>query len=94
MADAKVRCPSCGKKNAGQSDRCCICGSLLPDAAKRRATMMKAATEGPAFADIVDTEVGAWREYEASGDRPPKSRRPAELGEVERKTFTFKRQAH
>ena len=58
-----------GAKNTDAlSDRCRICGGLLPDAARRRSAALGAATAGPAFAEIVESEVTAWREF-AEGRR-------------------------
>jgi hypothetical protein len=74
MADVKVRCEGCGAKNADAlSDRCRICGALLPDAQARRAAQV-GATSGPAFSELVETEVNAWRDYSEARSR---SRRPA-----------------
>jgi len=85
MADAKVRCPACGAKNSdSQSERCRICGGILPDATNRRNARIGATTEGPGFAELVENEVSAWREY-AAGRGRPMTRRPAELDEPAKK---------
>lgn len=76
MADAKVRCDGCGAKNTDPlADRCRICGALLPDAQRRRVAKVGATTAGPAFTELVESEVSAWREYSEARAR---SRRPAD----------------
>lgn len=81
MADAKVRCPACGAKNADAlADRCRICGGMLPDATRRRANALGVASAGPAFSDMVESEVSAWKEYAEGRNRQGvRSRRPEEL---------------
>jgi hypothetical protein len=76
MAEGKVRCDGCGAKNTDpMADRCRICGALLPDATKRRAAKVGATAGGPAFTELVETEVSAWREYAEARNR---SRKPVE----------------
>ena len=74
----KVRCAACGAKNTDDlAERCRICGSLLPDAVRRRKDKLEATTAGPTFQVIAETEVTAWQEYAARRSAPgPKSRRP------------------
>ncbi|MEY2433479.1 MAG: hypothetical protein QOC92_3204 [Acidimicrobiaceae bacterium] len=80
MAKAKVRCTGCGAMNSDElSDRCRVCHAILPDAARRRAANLDAKTDGPAFSDLVESEVSAWQEYAEGRNRPgAKTRRPAE----------------
>lgn len=85
MADAKVRCPACGAKNSDAlAERCRICGGILPDAHGRRNARIGATAEGPGFAELVDNEVTAWREYAAGRGRTT-TRRPPELDEPGKK---------
>lgn len=85
MADAKVRCPACGAKNSDSlAERCRICGGILPQASQRRNARIGAATEGPGFAELVENEVNAWREY-AAGRGRPMTRRPSDVDEPEKK---------
>src|SRR5438445_7086568 len=93
MADGKMRCPTCGAKNTDAlSDRCRICGGLLPDAARRRSAALGAATAGPAFAEIVESEVSAWREFaEGRSRQGARSRRPPELDEPPRSRWSRRR---
>ena len=84
MGQTKVRCQFCGAKNTDEkTERCRICGGLLPDAAERR----KRTSEGATFKTLVEGEIQTWQEYtdgrfEAAG----KSRRPAELPPVYART--------
>jgi hypothetical protein len=80
MAKAKVRCPGCGAVNSDElSDRCRVCHAILPDAARRRAANLDARIDGPAFSDLVESEVAAWQEYAEGRNRPgAKTRRPNE----------------
>jgi hypothetical protein len=80
MAKAKVRCTGCGAVNSDElSDRCRVCHAILPDAARRRALNLDARTDGPAFNDLVESEVAAWQEYAEGRKRPgAASRRPAD----------------
>jgi hypothetical protein len=80
MAKAKVRCIGCGAVNSDElSDRCRVCHAILPDAARRRAANLDAKTDGPAFNDLVESEVAAWQEYAEGRNRPrAKTRRPPE----------------
>jgi hypothetical protein len=82
MAKVKVRCTGCGKMNRDEfTERCVICGTMLADAARRR-TARIGATEGPAFAVLVENEVAAWQEYAEGRNRPgAMSRRPPEMDE-------------
>ncbi len=92
MADVKVRCPGCGKKTTDPlADRCQICGSILPDANRRRAAKLGAATAGPAFTELVESEVEVWRLYADTANRPPKTRRPPELDEAPRPRRLWRR---
>jgi len=93
MADGKVRCPACGAKNTDAlADRCRICGGLLPDAARRRSAALGASTAGPAFADLVETEVSAWKEFsEGRTQQGARSRRPPELDEPRRSRWSLRR---
>ena len=103
MADAKVRCPACGAKNSDSlSERCRICGGptgapisargMLPDANRRRNARIGATHEGPGFAELVENEVSAWREF-AAGRGRPMTRRPAELDEPAKKGWFRKAKA-
>jgi len=84
MGQTKVRCQFCGAKNTDEkTERCRICGGLLPDAAERR----KRTADGATFKTLVEGEVETWRDYtdgkfEAAG----KSRRPSELPPVYART--------
>lgn len=81
QSETKVRCPGCGKKNTDPlADRCRICGTILPNANLRRSANLRAATDGPAFTELVESEVNAWREYAESRGRPGRSRRLDEEG--------------
>jgi hypothetical protein len=82
MAKVKIRCTGCGKMNRDEfAERCSICGTMLEDAARRRAARI-GATEGPAFSVLVENEVAAWQEYAEGRNRPGGiSRRPAEMDE-------------
>jgi hypothetical protein len=92
MADGKVRCPGCGAKNTDAlAERCRLCGGLLPDANRRRTAAIGAATGGPAFADLVESEVAAWKEYAEGRSRGVKSRRPEELDNPPKSRFSFRR---
>ena len=92
MADAKVRCVECGAKNADAlADRCRICGGLLPDANRRRTAAIGAATNGPAFAELVESEVAAWKEYAEGRSRATRSRRPSELDEPSKPRWSLRR---
>jgi ribosomal protein L37E len=80
MGQTKVRCQICGAKNTDEkTERCRICGGVLPDAAERR----KKAEEGETFKALVEAEVDTWRDYtEGRFDAGGRSRRPAELPPV------------
>ena len=80
MGQTKVRCQFCGAKNTDEkTERCRICGGVLPDAAERR----KKAEEGETFKALVEAEVDTWRDYtEGRFDAGGRSRRPAELPPV------------
>ena len=79
MADGKVKCPACGAKNTDPlAERCRLCGAMLPDAARRRGLKLEATTAGPAFTDLVESEVGAWKQYEHASQSGPRSRRPTD----------------
>lgn len=90
MGKVKVRCLGCGKMNRDElADRCSVCGTILADAARRRAAKLGSISEGPTFTVLVENEVAAWREYAEGRNRPgTKSRRPAEL-DAERKPSKF-----
>ena len=81
MAKVKVRCTGCGAVNRDElADRCRVCGTILADAAHRRAAKLGAVSEGPAFSVLVESEVAAWEQYAEKRNEPnAKSRRPAEL---------------
>jgi ribosomal protein L37E len=83
MAKVKVRCDGCGKMNRDEmADRCSVCGTILADAARRRAVKLGSVSEGPAFNVLVENEVAAWQEYAAGRNRPGAvSRRPTEVDE-------------
>jgi hypothetical protein len=82
MAKVKVRCGGCGKMNRDEmADRCSVCGTILADAAKRRAAKLGSVSEGPAFSVLVENEVAAWQEYAERRNRPGTTRRPTELDE-------------
>jgi hypothetical protein len=80
MVKSKVRCTGCGAVNGDElADRCRVCHAILPDAARRRAANLDAKTDGPAFNDLVESEVLAWQEYAAGRNRPgAKTRRPSD----------------
>ncbi len=80
MGQTKVRCQFCGAKNTDEkTERCRICGGVLPDAAERR----KKTEEGETFKALVEAEVDTWRDYtEGRFDAGGRSRRPAELPPV------------
>lgn len=60
MGQTKVRCQYCGAKNTDEkTERCRICGGLLPDVAERR----KRTTQGEPFATLVEDELDRWRLY-------------------------------
>src|SRR4051794_25484959 len=87
MAQVKVRCSGCGAMNADLlADRCRICGNLLPNAHDRRAAKIGAATAGPAFNELVESEVGVWKEYDGRSAQQPRSRRPPEEQPTRHKT--------
>jgi ribosomal protein L37E len=81
MAKVKVRCDGCGKMNRNElADRCSVCGTILADAARRRAAKLGSVSQGPAFNDLVETEVAAWQEYAEGRNRPgAMTRRPTEV---------------
>lgn len=83
MAKVKARCIGCGKVNRDElADRCSVCGTILADAARRRAAKLGSISEGPAFSVLVENEVAAWKEYAEGRNQPgAKSRRPTELDE-------------
>ena len=55
-----MRCQYCGAKNTDEkTERCRICGGLLPDVAERR----KRTTQGEPFATLVEGELDRWRLY-------------------------------
>jgi len=60
MGQSKVRCQYCGAKNTDpKSERCRICGGILPDAAARRHSV----TEGANFSTLVEKELDTWSVY-------------------------------
>jgi hypothetical protein len=76
VADEKVMCVGCGKKNTNPlADRCSICGTILPNANRRRAAMLGVTTAGPSFNVLVESEVGVWQQYAESEGSTPRSRR-------------------
>ena len=81
MAKVKVRCTGCGAMNRDElADRCRVCGTILADAAHRRAAKLGAVSSGPAFSVLVESEVAAWEQYAEKRNEPnAKSRRPPEL---------------
>jgi hypothetical protein len=93
MAKVKVRCTGCGKVNRDElADRCSVCGTILADAARRRAAKLGSVSEGPAFNDMVETEVAAWQEYASGRNRPGAvSRRPTELDEPKPSKLPWRR---
>src|SRR3954470_5900530 len=68
MGQRKVRCQYCGAKNTDEkTERCRICGGILPDAAARR----KSVTEGANFSALVQKELDTWSVYaEAAVETP------------------------
>jgi hypothetical protein len=84
MAKVKVRCTGCGAMNRDElADRCRVCGTILADAARRRAAKLGKVSEGPAFTDLVENEVAAWQEYAENRNRPgARTRRPTELDDA------------
>jgi hypothetical protein len=85
MGHTKVRCQFCGAKNGdGTTERCRICGGLLPDFAERR----KKTAEGESFKTLVESEVETWRDYtDGKFDAGGRSRRPSELPPVHAQTL-------
>jgi len=60
MSQTKVRCQYCGAKNTSdKSERCRICGGILPGVAGRRKTV----TEGADFSTLVQQELDSWSLY-------------------------------
>jgi hypothetical protein len=93
MAKFKVRCPGCGAMNSDAlAERCRVCSTMLPNATRRRSDKLEAISAGPAFNEIVETEVAAWQEYAAGRSRPgAKSRRPTELDEPKPSKLPWRR---
>ena len=93
MAKVKVRCDGCGKVNRDElADRCSVCGTILADAAKRRAAKLGSVNEGPAFNELVENEVAAWQEYAEGRNRPSATtRRPTELEEQKPSKLPWRR---
>jgi hypothetical protein len=93
MAKVKVRCEGCGKMNRDELvDRCSVCGTILADAARRRAAKLGSISEGPTFTALVENEVAAWQEYAAGRNRPGnKTRRPTELDEPKQSKMPWRR---
>jgi hypothetical protein len=93
MAKVKVRCTGCGKMNRDElADRCSVCGTILDDAARRRAAKLGSVTEGPAFSVLVENEVAAWQEYASGRNRPgATTRRPTELAEPKTSKLPWRR---
>jgi ribosomal protein L37E len=93
MTKVKVRCNGCGKVNRDElADRCSVCGTILADAARRRAAKLGSVNEGPTFNSLVETEVAAWQDYEEgrSGSGSV-SRRPSELDEPKPSKIPWRR---
>jgi hypothetical protein len=67
MGKPTVRCAQCGAKN-GESltERCRLCGFLLPDFRRRRLAAA-GADDGISFAAAVEQEVCVWNDYGANG---------------------------
>jgi hypothetical protein len=79
LAEAKVRCPQCGAKNT-LDVRCRVCGGMLPGGLDRQ---LENAGGTETFADLVEKERGAWRQYDQGElSSASRSRRPAELPRV------------
>ena len=94
MAKVKVRCLDCGAVNSDAlATRCRVCSSMLPDMNKRQAAQL-GATEGPAFAVLVENEVAAWQEYAEGRNRPgAKTRRPTELDDAAPSRLPWRRKS-
>jgi ribosomal protein L40E len=58
---AKVRCGQCGAKNPDDVETCRLCRAVLPNAAKIREGSFN---DGPSFAEGIENERAAWRNYE------------------------------
>ncbi|MEY2452913.1 MAG: hypothetical protein QOD92_2487 [Acidimicrobiaceae bacterium] len=94
MAKVKVRCGGCGKMNRDEmADRCSVCGTILADAAKRRAAKLGSVSEGPAFSVLVENEVAAWKEYAEGRNRPGRTRRPTELDDAAPSRLPWRRKS-
>jgi hypothetical protein len=93
MAKVKVRCIGCGKVNRDAlADRCSVCGTILVDAARRRAAKLSSVNEGPAFNELVENEVSAWQEYAEGRNRPGAvTRRPTEVEEPKASKLPWRR---
>ena len=91
MTQVKVRCTECGAKNTDPlADRCRLCRGLLPGYRERRVAQLAATTEGRAFTEMVETEVGVWKDLAQREDEGPRSRRPTD-GDGARRRWSWRR---
>ena len=68
MGQSKVRCQYCGAKNTDdKTERCRICGGILPGAAAPPKTV----TQGADFSTLVQQELDSWSVYAESAFEVP-----------------------
>jgi hypothetical protein len=92
MGEGKVRCQECGAKNSDPlADRCRVCSAMLPDAQRRRMAAIGATTAGPAFAELVESEVAAWKEYAEGRNRRSRGASPGESDQPGKSRFSLRR---
>jgi hypothetical protein len=82
-----VKCPQCGAKNTTEVPVCRICALSMPNAAAIR--QRGAGGDGVVFAETVEREREAWRDYSAGRmSVESRSRRPADLPDLPPKAWS------